>query len=428
MVAEDLADEGTGLEGVDGLAEGARQADHAGLLALGGRHRVRVAGDLGLELEPLLDAADAGGDRDGQRQVGVGHRVGVAQLDAGRLVLARLVGRNADECRAVLAAPGGVDGDLAVGHEALVGVDRGVGHERELGGVLEDARDVRLGQRREVRVVVDLGRPEEVGALVVEDRLVEEHARAGEVGERLRHERREHVVGVGLLADDQARGHDVVGAALGLGEAQLDGVLRGGVGVVGVLHGNRHLLEHEGGLATEVGRDVTRREVEVAGAVERHRVGVVVEVEVLDLGADVGDVALGVRLAEDALEHRARVTVERLARRGLDVAEDAGDALLGGTPREDLEGGGVGECKHVRLLLGHEPLDGRAVEADALLEGLLEVLRRDGERLEPAQHIGKPQADEADAALLDGPQNEVDVPVAHARVLPQHSDGRCVPT
>ena len=95
----------------------------------------------------------------------------------------------------------------------------------------------------------------------------------------------------------------------------------------------------------------------------------------------------------------------------------AGDRRRPG-PGQQLEGLGVGHGQHVALLDPAEPVDGRAVEGHALLEGVLELGRGDVEVLGRAEHVGEPQLDEADAALLDGPQHVVLLAfhaVAHAR-------------
>ena len=250
--------------------------------------------------------------------------------------------------------------------------------------------------------MLGLGRPEEVLAVVVEERHVEEHGRTRRIGEGLGHERREEPLGRCLLLDDKARRHDVVGAAHGLGKAQLDDVLGRSAAVEGVLHGDGHLLERERGLATQVVGDVGRREVEVASLVQRHRLDVVVKVEVLDLGANVKDVALAVGALEDAFEATTGVTGKGLAGRRADVAEHARHAALGGAPGQELEGLGVGEGEHVGLLETSKAINRRAVEANALLEGLLELLGRDRERLQRAQDVCEPQANKTNVALLNG--------------------------
>ena len=119
-------------------------------------------------------------------------------------MLAWLVRGNAHEGRTVLPSPGGVQRHLAIGDEALVRVDRRVCDEGELGRIAQDARHVALPHRGQVGAVLGLGSPEQVVALVVEERLVEEHARPGAVAQGLGHERGHHAVLERLLANDQA--------------------------------------------------------------------------------------------------------------------------------------------------------------------------------------------------------------------------------
>lgn len=89
-----------------------------------------------------------------------------------------------------------------------------------------------------------------------------------------------------------------------------------------------------------------------------------------------------------------------------------------GAPGQDLERGGIREGQHVRLVGRGEALNGGTVETNALFKRDLEVLRADSEALEPAEHVGEPQADEADVALLDGAQDEIDVLLlVHIRTL-----------
>ena len=75
--------------------------------------------------------------------------------------------------------------------------------------------------------------------------------------------------------------------------------------------------------------------------------------------------------------------------------------------REDLEGGRVGHGDHVGLVDPGEALDGRAVEADALLEGRLQLGGRHRDALQRAEHVGEPQPDEPDVALLQRAEHEL---------------------
>jgi len=402
VIPERLAHELAALEPVDGLAEGPRQTFDA----LGGKLALAlpegVARGLLRQGKLLLDALEACGQRDRKRKVGVCRGVCAAQLDAGGDVLARLVRGKPHERGTVLATPGGVVGHLTAADEALVGVDGGIGDQGELGCVLEQARHVVLADLGKMRGVIVLRRPEEVLAVMVEKRLVQEHRGARGPRDGLGHERSEHVLRGSLLLDDETSSHDVVGAAHGLGKAKLHAVLRGTGGVEGILDRYGHLLEQKRGGAAQVARGIHGREVEVSRGVQRHRAEVVVKVEVLDLGTDVVDVALLVGLLEDAPEDTARGSLEGLARRRLDVAEHACHATFARTPRKELEGVRHGKGEHVRLLERGKAVNRRAVKADTLLERLLELLRRYRKRLEVAEHVGEPESDEADVSLLDG--------------------------
>ena len=108
---------------------------------------------------------------------------------------------------------------------------------------------------------------------------------------------------------------------------------------------------------------------------------------------------------ELALEHGARIGAGRLAVGREDIAEHAGHTVIPVPPRQHLEGGGIRRQKHVGLEDAGQALDGRSVEADALLEGALDLGRRDGHGLELSGDVSEPQADEADVAFLDGSEH-----------------------
>ena len=136
------------------------------------------------------------------------------------------------------------------------------------------------------------------------------------------------------------------------------------------------------------------------------RVGLGLEVEVLDLGAGVEREALLAGPVEVALQH------ERADRRRTGSPERCWmsqniRATGASSPRHghDLEGVRVRHGEHVGLLDPAVALDRGAVEGHALLERTLELGRGDGEALERAEHVGEPEPDEPDAALLDGAQD-----------------------
>ncbi len=298
-------------------------------------------------------------------------------------------------------------GALGAAPDALVGVDPLVGDGRDLGGVPEQAGDEGAADLGEL--VLGARLVERV-AVALEEGEVGVHARAGVLGERLRHEGGLDALLQRDLLHDQAEGHDVVGGGERVGVAQVDLLLAGGALVVAELHRDAHRFEHGDRLAAEVHADVLRGVVEVAGVVGGRRAGavqrLVLQQEELDLGVGVeGEAEVG-GLGEDALEHVARVGEGRGAVGHQDVAEHPGRAGGLGAPGQDLEGARIRLGDHVGLVDPGEALDGGAVEADALVEGLLQLggCHRDG--LEEAEHVGEPQAHEPDVALLERTEHE----------------------
>ena len=157
------------------------------------------------------------------------------------------------------------------------------------------------------------------------------------------------------------------------------------------------------------------------------------EDEELHLGAGHEREAVAAGPFEVATQHLAGIAGERLARGQADVAEHAGDRgalgvfaparpgpahVAGADPGEQLEGGRVGHGQHVGLLHPGVALDHRAVEHHALLEGLVQLGRRDRERLEEALHVGEPQPYEAHAPFLDRAQHRAPVWALMSAILP----------
>src|SRR6185369_15916657 len=140
------------------------------------------------------------------------------------------------------------------------------------------------------------------------------------------------------------------------------------------------------------------------------------EQEELDLGMGVEGEALLGRPRQGPAQHVTRAGPGRAAIGQEHVAEHAG--ALAADPaleREHLERGRVRHRDHVGLVHPGEALDGRPVEADALLERGLQFGRRHRYALERAEHVGEPQPHETDVALLQGPEHELLLTVHCAR-------------
>ena len=182
------------------------------------------------------------------------------------------------------------------------------------------------------------------------------------------------------------------------GVADVDLVLGRADLVVVVLDRDAHRLERADRVAAYAGRGVERRLREVAALVERLRPLLVLEEEVLRLGADVERVeAHRLHPLERAPEREARVAGVRLAVGRDDVADHPRRLAVGQHP----EGLGVGDRDHVRLLDRVEAGDRRAVEAHPVVERALDLADRDREALEMPLEIGEPEEHVLDAAGLD---------------------------
>src|SRR5207248_8282335 len=93
------------------------------------------------QLEPALDAVEAGRHYPAERDVGIGAGVGRLQLDVGRLRLMALEGRSdAQRAFTVVRTPGAVRRGPHLGLQAAIRVDRGAGERDQGREMLEDAR------------------------------------------------------------------------------------------------------------------------------------------------------------------------------------------------------------------------------------------------------------------------------------------------
>ena len=195
---------------------------------------------------------------------------------------------------------------------------------------------------------------------------------------------------------------------------QVDLVLAGRVLVERVLDRDAQRLQGPDGLLAQRAGDVVGRQVEERALVQRLRrlpLGAGGEVEELEVRGDVEGELAAPALVQVAAQHVAGVALERRAVQVGDVAEDPGLGRLRIAPGQELEGVGVGDGEHVALLHPAEAVDRGAVERHALLERVLQLGRADGEALQLAEHVGEPEADEADAALLHRAHHVVLVPL-----------------
>jgi hypothetical protein len=237
------------------------------------------------------------------------------------------------------------------------------------------------------------------------------HAAARLAAERLRHEGRVHALLDRDLFDHGAERHDVVRRRECVRVAEVDLVLTGAALVVAVLDGDPEVLQHPDRPAAEVVRRASRDVVEVAGGIDG--LGAVgsegrglQEVE-LDLGMRVERESGIRRLGEGPLEDVSRVGDGRLAVGRGDVAEHPRRRVDLAAPGQGLEGRRVGMGEQIRLVRPREALDGGSVEAETLAERALYLGRRDRNGLQRPDHVGEPESDELDSALLDRSQDEV---------------------
>ena len=185
-----------GLERGERLVERARHLRHLGQLLR--RQVVEVLVDRVRRLDPVLHAVEAGHQHRREGQVRVARRVGAAELEALGLRALR-VERDAHARRAVALAVHEVDRRLVAGHQPLVGVRRRRGEGEDRRGVGEQAADVPAGHVGQPGVA---GLVEEQRLAALPQRLVDVHARAVVLEDRLGHERRRLAVLPGDVLDD----------------------------------------------------------------------------------------------------------------------------------------------------------------------------------------------------------------------------------
>jgi hypothetical protein len=76
---------------------------------------------------------------------------------------------------------------------------------------------------------------------------------------------------------------------------------------------------------------------------------------------------------DHSLQHPARIALERISVRCVDIADETGNPALLVAPWKDLKGAEVGHQQHVGFLDADEPFDRGAIEHDIPSQGLLEL-------------------------------------------------------
>ena len=69
-------------------------------------------------------------------------------------------------------------------------------------------------------------------------------------------------------------------------------------------------------------------------------------------------------------------------------------ALRRGTPRQQRERGGIRKSPHIAFRVRGVSLNSCPVEPDSQLQGILQIVHRDGKAFEVAENIGEPEANE----------------------------------
>ena len=353
-------------------------------------HRIRAG-------HGVLNPFETGGEHDREGQVGIAGRVGEAQLDAGGDLLAGLVRRDADRRRPVALRPGDVHRGFVSGHQAPVRVVGRVGNEGHLSRMRQHPGDEVLGHRAQVVRIA----PVVEGVLAsVEEGQVRVHAAPVLSRQRLRHEGRKGPAAACDLLDQVLVGLEVVRHAQRVPEANVDLVLRRSHFVVMVLDHDSHRLQRANRHLPDVISDVDRVDVEVSGVVEEFRPPLLLEVEVFRLGADVHRrAAVTGEATQGPLQNVAGIAIVRDPVRIADLGEHAHRPRPPRAEGQDLGRTGHRHRDHVALLNPLVALDRRAVEAHALLEGCLQLLGSDRERLEEAQDVGEPEANRTHVVL-----------------------------
>ena len=197
----------------------------------------------------------------------------------------------------------------------------------------------------------------------------------------------------GHSPDDLLEHHHIVGGLERAGVVTVDLVLAVAALVVAVLGAHAHLLHGQADVPAQILARVQRGYVEVAAKVDGHtgRAAVVIVFEQVKL-------ALGSHVAGEA--QPAELAAHLAQKAPAVAAEELHHPALGGTPRQDGHGGQVGPEDKVALFHFHEPSNGAAVEANAVLQCLGQVAGQYGDVFLGAEDIAERKADEFNVVVL----------------------------
>ncbi|OQB37867.1 MAG: hypothetical protein BWY06_02210 [Candidatus Latescibacteria bacterium ADurb.Bin168] len=172
--------------------------------------------------------------------------------------------------------------------------------------------------------------------------------------------------------------------------------------VVAVLDIDPDLFQCHDGITAQVGCNVKRGEVEISTPVKdlRWRL-VLLEVEELELGADVECESHVMRTLQGPLEYETRVTLVRCPVRLADLTKHAGNRMVGlRAPGKYLETGWDGNSEHVALIRAREAFNGGAIKTNAVNQRVFQLINDNGDAFQKTQNVGEPKANELDLVVF----------------------------
>ncbi|CDN43139.1 Putative uncharacterized protein [Paenibacillus sp. P22] len=420
VVAESFRNNLAAQQLVQSFAKILRQARDAVLQTLFVGHDVDVAVDRSRQRQLVLDAVQAGLQHDGQSQVWIRGRIRVAHFDAG----AEAAGsRNADHRAAVACRPGDVARRLVTRHQTLVAVDGRIGDGGHRAGMAQKAGHVVTRRRAESQLIVLVVE----GVLsAAEQRLMAVHAGAVDSEQRLRHEGRVQAVLAGDRLDDELERLDLIGRFDSVRVFEVDLMLAWSDLVMGGLDLEVHLLERQHDFAAAVLAEVHRRQIEITALVVElgRRLALLVRLEQEEFGLRTyvhRSEAHFLGFLEHALQNAAGIAGERRAVRHVDVADQAGDAILR-NPREYDPSAEVGIKIHIGFLDTDITFDRGAVEHHFIVESFLKLADRNLDVFDRAQQIRELETDESDVLFL-GDAHDIFFVVTHRIYSSHHKIG-----